>query len=803
MSKKIATYLLFTALLFTGCSSEMTDDVTSDDSNVINVGGVETTGLDISVSTRAASSDKKPAEEIEWLLQPLFDGLDITYKKGDQSKIAVLKLLRKENNTEDGTTDEGGTTNKQYQTSTAGLAVYSFYNRDDNTGDETDHKAKWFDNGAHIFEGLYVPDRIQYHLNQGQGIPDETLESVETNSEKAPGITTDQHGDATEGTIGNYRLLEHYLGMPSNYTINATVGRITLPFHHRLSRVIAYILIDPSMGNAKIKGYTGAEGGTEDPSTSFIKFSNVWVLSGVKDSYDAGKKHHTFTPQWTKSRKVIPHFVGERGSYTSASEETADDFIMFYTDLENRKTYVFPTDDDWKILHTKYIDEKTKDSNLTKFTYNSTTYYFINYGKVPCYDLIVRPTYNKSVNNVMWDEELNSTITKDYLVNSFENNITFDITLDNELVYQKDFAFDLNANEQTIVYLQISREQVDYNSSGSELWVANTANDGYFGVNNQNGNTLSLAGSGWQRAYSNKESTYSITDGSKYEEDKEADHIEGEDGQYLTPETWKKAFFQATKYGKHHGDYFILEDDITIAAGEIPDNFVFTGHLDGRGHTITVTGAGGYAVTTNYSSTEPFYYIKKGDNNQYTKFIIGTGEGKTPLYVSKEEAHTKPRKAEGDPDTDPSIDKGGDGLVEANPMPSSLEDAMKDEYYIKNPDDSYTKIQDVTFYRVAPACLFCGIDGEYTTKQESGSSLPASEWEANVHKETWSSTYWVPFKGYRAEVLNTTVSGCRLIKDGATFKGSSTTGTFDVTGYILRSSGTEGEVSNDPGMPKY
>lgn len=737
-------------------------DTGEEDENVIHVGGVSTSGTEmVSVTTRAAN-DPTPAETLPWLRDPLFSGLDITYRKGDRSRIAVLKLL---------SGDHDG-----YAVSEGNIAKYSFYDRDAETGAITTTPAKWFDNGAHIFEGLYVPENIQYHLNQGDDIDDEELSIVESN-DRAPLLTTDQHGT-------NYNYLEHYLGMPANYSINATVGRIVLPFRHRLARVIAYILIDPSMGSdVKIEGYTHpTETEQEDPTSTSIKFSNVWVLSGVKDSYDSGKQHHTFTPQWYKARKVIPHFLGERGSYTTPTTQSADNFIMYYKDLDDPKTYVYPADDDWLSIHTASDDHKG--------------YTPLDYGKVPCYDLIVRPTY-KNENNIMYDEEVRNKTA------SLKNNITFDITLNNKLVYQKDFEFDLNANQQTIVYLRITREQVDYNSSGSEVWDANYGNDGYFGVNNENGNTLSLAGSSWQRAYSNVTTgkDYQITDGSKYPENSEADHIAGEDGQYLTVNTWIKNFFEAYKGGAHHGDYFILESNITIPAGAIPDNFVFTGHLDSRGHTITVTGGGGYAVTTNYESTQPFYYIKKGSSD-YTEFKIGSSDDCTSLYISEEIAHA-PQRTRSSADANPPINLGGDKLKVAETQPASLAAAMADgaNYFINNGDGTYTALKDVVFYRVAPAFLFAGLDGEYTTAQESDATQP---WEANVHKEVRTNkTYWVPLAGYRAEVLNTIVSGCRLFKNEATFRGTSSTGTYDVTGYVYRSSGSEGAVSNDPDNLKY
>lgn len=199
---------------------------------------------------------------------------------------------------------------------------------------------------------------------------------------------------------------------------------------------------------------------------------------------------------------------------------------------------------------------------------------------MPVYDLIVRPTYVYNT-DIMYDEkDPNENIT---------NSIDFKLKLNNGLEYEKTFEFDLNANEMTVVYLRISREQVDYNSSGSEIWIPHTYDDGYYGVNNENGNRLSLAGGSWQRAYRIGDTNPGITDGSDYKEDSDPDHIEGEDGQYLSQDKWIERFKQATATGKHHGDYFILDSDITITS--LPADFVFTGHLDGRGHTITITNA--------------------------------------------------------------------------------------------------------------------------------------------------------------------------------------------------------------------
>ena len=253
-------------------------------------------------------------------------------------------------------------------------------------------------------------------------------------------------------------------------------------------------------------------------------------------------------------------------------------------------------------------------------TGETSAYVQINYAKVPVYDLIVRPTYSYA-QNIMYDEA-------DLLENT-TNSIDFTLKLSNGLEYEKKFEFDLNANEMTVVYLRISREQVDYNSSGSETWIPLTFYDGYYGVNNENGNTLSLAGGSWQRAYRIGDTDPGITDGSGYKEDGEEDHIDGENGQYLSKDKWIERFKQAVKDGKHHGDYFILDSDITITS--LPADFVFTGHLDGRGHTITISaaspGEGGEGPSTRDedtglggsgggSASEP--YLFAGLNARYT-----------------------------------------------------------------------------------------------------------------------------------------------------------------------------------------
>lgn len=546
-------YIFALAALASACADDVLHDggTSADDgSNAIRVGTLTTSADELSaVESRAgnlASGTKANAEDLEWLREPLFTGFTIIYNKSTDTANERMALLKLKKN-EDGTVKY---VEEEYQGTTYKVADYSFLKIDPATGTQTSETAKWFGNGEHTFRGIYAPDDI---ISDSGHTP-------------AEDIVTDQHN-------GNYTLLERYSSMPANCKISATVERIKLPFHHRLARVLAYILIDPEMGSGiTLNGYKkDAEGNPqteEDATTTDFRFENVKVLSSVKKEYNNTKKRFTYTPQWTTARKVIPHFIGELGSYNTTGDLLDDDFIMY----QNKATKEFITADTealWKAA------EKDYETNG-----ETSAYVQINYGKVPVYDLIVRPTYSYD-QNIMYDEANLSENTT--------NSIDFTLKLSNGLEYEKKFEFDLNANEMTVVYLRISREQVDYNSSGSETWIPLSFSDGYYGVNNENGNTLSLAGGSWQRAYRIGVTDPGITDGSGYKEDGEADHIDGEDGQYLSQDKWIERFKQATATGKHHGDYFILDRDITITS--LPADFVFTGHLDGRGHTITITGA--------------------------------------------------------------------------------------------------------------------------------------------------------------------------------------------------------------------
>ena len=433
----------------------------------------------------------------------------------------------------------------------------------------------------------------------------------------------------TQNTTQNYDDLIHYTAIPPSTEIAATVGKITIPLQHRLARVLAYVLIDQSM-NAKLKGYDASNYNAEETK---LRFCNVKTLNYV----DANG-----LPVWKEERKAIPHYLGEYS-------------VKLYKDKSSGKL-IFPTDDDWQGAQEDYTANGDKNYTCT------------DYGKVPCYDLIVRPTYTvaEEGTNVMYDEAVPTAEGK--------NNIDFELTLDNDLEYEKQFTFDLNANDETVVFLRVSPERIDYNSAGSRLWKESANHDNYYGVNNQNGNNLSKAGSSWQRAYTNSTLDTGVTDGHFYNADSE-----DEEAQYVDDSKWIEMLLQAYKGGTHHGDYFILKKDITINTNdyEFPSDFTFTGHLDALDHTITITGSRAY--------------------------------------------------------------------------------------------------------------LFNGLNGTYKTKQEDDKN---ATWEANVHLE---GDTWVPTTGWRAEVVNMTLSAGKMFKDGAT-----------ITGYVNNCKDADGAVANHtPAIPTY
>lgn len=739
---------------------------------VIHIGGLSMDELSVQQTTRASNIDEKDAETIPWLVQPLKDGLDITYGKWasdgteHNKHVAILKLLT--NN--DGSikyssyTDENGV-NQQ-------VAEYSFlYKTTEGTGTDAvtqGEYAKWYDNGFHFFEGVYVPTELRNSSNT-----------------KPSDLTTDQSGD-------NYTYLTRYLAMPANHHIAATISRIRLPFKHRLSRVIAYVLIDPAMGaDVTIRGYKKTQdekdNDTDDPKTTEISFAKVKVLSGVEE-----KTNGELTPRWTTEgvRKVIPHYVGENaGIDTDGNFIEGTDFIIYHH--KKRDEYYAPSSNNYAAAKSDF-DSKGSSSAYEKITYKN----------VPCYDLIVEPSYSDK-EHVMYDEEgyynVDGTIndTKVGQLAAIQNQIEFEITLSNGLQYTKTFHFnDLDANWQTAVYLRISKESIDYDNSGAVTWQNNPLSDGYYGVNNQNGNVLSDAGSSWQRAFRIKQVNYSITDGSNYHEDKEDDHNLVKDGQYVSQDNWVKAFAQAVAGGAHHGDYFVLDNDIEIDATMLPENFVFTGHLDGRGNHISITGVGksAYKPATDISKT---LFTKSG--SVYTQFTMPEHlyeKVVTPavLYTYEEyisfKEHMEMTEEEFNALDDVNKTKSPETTTYPEVTPITLDILLSRSSLYTDDMGSTSFVNPIDLYEFSHTSkeyLFAGLNGDYNTAQETNASV--SRWEANVHKE---GNYWVPVLGYRAELLNI-VFECTPFLDGAS-----------KTGYINNCQLMDGtSVDHDPGIPEY
>ena len=403
---------------------------------------------------------------------------------------------------------QNGMSIRYYQTPSNTKAVTLKLESDDNYSlkDSEGIPAKWLGNGVHIFEGTYVPEGLK--------------------------------GESASPT---HEDLSRYTAVPPMAEISATVGSITIPLQHRLSRVMAYVLIEPGM-NTKLKGYNKDNHSSE---ATMLRFCNVKTLDYVNTDGQ---------PVWKQERKAIPHYLGEQ-------------VVKLYKNKSTGKL-IFPTDTDWAAADKDYTEKAANSS------YSCT-----DYGMAPYYDLIVRPTYTVRATgtNVMYDEA-NPTASE-------SNNIDFELTLDNDLEYEKQFVFDLNANDETVVYLRVSPERIDYNSAGSRLWKETSYSDKYYGVNNQNGNNLSKAGSSWQRAFTNGALIEGVTDGHSYDADEE-----DTEAQYVSNTKFVEMLKQAYQGGTHHGDYFILKSDIEIDLSEFPIDFEFTGHLDAQGHTITLIG---------------------------------------------------------------------------------------------------------------------------------------------------------------------------------------------------------------------
>ena len=520
--KKRILYMAMMAAAFTSCQDNTTETEYPHDASLdIKVGSIDCGSADAvvveNITKSATTRASHKAEEVEWLKDPLLKGIDVSYYlRSDENKntsTAVLKLLPE-------TDQVAGDSTK-----------YSFNYKDEN-GQETPKPAQWKGNAGHVFHGFYIPEGIS---------------NGEIGNQSKSEISNEQNSESY------YDKLWRYLSMPPNHEIMATVGYVRLPFRHRLSRVLAYVLIDPDL-KTSIKD-------------NIISFENVKVLQKVVGT----------TPKWTTARKVVPHSMGTSGSVNKKLEQTDENFLVFRNTTSN--TFVYPTDDAWANVKAAYDNNK-----------ENSGYEEINYGKVPCFDIIVRPTYTSSA-LVMYDEDMSSEMTAaKYAAET--NSIDFVVDLVNGLSYNKTFKFDLDANYQTAVFLRISREKVDYQTMGSELWQQYEATDGYYGVDNDLNHRLSLAGGSWQRAYRNSSFDPGITDGDSYME------------QYVDGTKWIEMFKNAVMptdtikpnipSDNHWGDYFVLDNDITINTSDLSSDFIFTGHLDGRGHTIELTGERGY-----------------------------------------------------------------------------------------------------------------------------------------------------------------------------------------------------------------
>lgn len=813
---------------------------------VIRIGGIDHDNIATSLggyTSRAAGDDSSvDAETVDWLLGPLFGGLDIMYGAKDDAsteRVAILQLLKK-----DPASPDISSANIKYS-SYEGLqgekiAEYSFRyrNSDGSTGDD----AKWYDNGLHFFQGVFVPEKLRFNA---VGQTPETVFDPTTG--KAPALKLDQSkDDATEDPAGsgtrlvdtNYTLLERYLGMPADAYIHATVGRVKLPFRHRLARVQAYVLIDPTMGSdVTINGYKKHADGEpvpdrDDASTSDIRFCNVKVLAGVRETDNAEgiNGHALLTPVWDKQRKVIPHFVDERTSVNSNGVvQDEDNFIMFYD--SERKVYIFPANDDawttarslWDQAYTNALNGGTTDEEkriAAETADKKSGYKRTLYGRVPCYDLIVRPTYT-SEDMVMYDEDFDLNSRRELAEES--NLIDFELTLNNGLRYEKEFVFDLNANFETIVYLRINRESIDYNSSGAEAWRETRNDDGYYGVNNLNGNTLSYAGSSWQRAYRFSNRNVNITDGHYYGKDDDTDDNAVQDDdempwypQYVDKTQWVKMFAEAHEGGLHHGDYFILDDDITIDATLLPADFVFTGHLDGQDHTITVTGLGQTVVDSPAWDEDNFIPATAADYSAdlyvkpdaaYIPYVMPTLYTKVhhdDVYFSQDEIDAaQPGDPAYDKTTNDIKTEAYDQYLPASPTVGQM---MSGTYYVYT-DGTYSPYAKPTLYanhpihhpavtHVSGSTLFAGLNGAYS----------AAMGEANVHVE---KGIYVPYvdastgTGWRAEIINTRLSGAELFPASVL----NADGSYDVnhvSGYIYNCWKDGNKVKpHTPTLPRY
>ena len=750
------------ALLLTACSEALPPEIDPGEAQpgqAIQVGGVVMPGLSVQVETKAQT--ETPAEQVDWLKTPLSDGLDVFYGLRDEytatKKNAKLKWVESE-----------------------GTGEYTFCYAG------TTDPAQWRGNGSHLFRGVYVPPAFRTTgETEHPWVKDQSPEAAERSTEKT-----------------NYDHLNHYLAMRANLQIAATLGRIQLPYHHRLARVLTVVLIDPKLTKeagerVTLKGYD-VSSGKDDPKSTWIRMDWVDVLDYVSSSPTA-RAEETVTmwhPQWTTARYVTPHFFGEVGSLDKDFTELYTDLLVF-RDTKTDDLY-FPTTDGWGAMkntylacYNKYKDTYTVQAELEAIIKKETGLTCINYGKAPCYDLIIRPTYTSEA-MVMYDEAAN--IDADGVrkkLAALTNGITYVVELSNGLRYSERIEIDLDAGYQTVVYLRIDREQVDFNQTVAEEWRMVEKADGYYGVNNQHGDRLSIAGGSWQRAYRMGTLDVPITDGSAYNENQIPDHYQKpdgieRDGQYLSDAKWMEAFFDATASGKHHGDYFVLTKDITIDVSTIPADFVFTGHLDGRGHTITLTGTrtsdsgttGGGTEEGGTTPGEGGSSSEEGGASGGTGSTGGTtpGEGNALSEEGGSSSETGGASAgtgsEGSTGSGSTGSTEGSGTTGGGSTGAGSESGSTGSGSTGGSEAGGTTPEPVRY-------LFDGLNGTY--EAEAGT--------ANVHKENNGTL--VPLKGYRAELMNVTIVGGHLFSPAAT----------TTTGYVVGCSDESKQtLDRNPGL---
>ena len=303
-----------------------------------------------------------------------------------------------------------------------------------------------------------------------------------------------------------------------------------------------------------------------------------------------------------------------------------------------------------------------------------------------------------------------------------------------------------------------------------------------------------MAGSSWQRAYTNKNKNYPVTDGHQYQQD-----VEDQYAQYVDDATWIEMLREAREGGLHHGDYFILDHDISIPAAAFPDDFVFTGHLDGRDHTITITDGTYNAVMQRATHTYVDYSNNKSNptepnETKYSK--VGDYYYELDVHAAQMGWYERHVSDGGVITYTPIADiyeydgiyafawtKGG----ENDPISNNDEDYTEYHFYKSIYQDEVTT---PIAAKAKPYYLFAGLNGKYGTAQERNIY---DIWEANVHKETNGSNYWVPYRhkvgddykdGWRAEIINTNFV-IDLEGDDAcsVFKPEAVWGT-DITGYL-------------------